>query len=160
MALSIVLVYRFWVRLSTCSSLPERLYSTKRFFPTASAGRAYPLCTLFSRVPPRLYTTQLSSPSSTKLPDSGSMTVSSLMPVCWGQPALGVMAICTLSTRSLTRAMEVPTMPVAIRIKMVSAATMSAPCRSRRLRTRCRAASRYSTRPSESGSPLTGRPPR
>ena len=40
MVLSMVLLYRFWVRLSTRSSLPERLYSTKRVLPAASAGRA------------------------------------------------------------------------------------------------------------------------
>ncbi len=115
---------------------------------------------LFRRVPPRLYTTQLSPPISTKLPDICATASGSVMPVCCGQPAAGASAMTAVSTRSFARAMEDPTAPVANRTRMVSTATMMTVRRMRRVRTRARAASRYSTRPAESVSPSAECPPR
>ena len=89
-----------------------------------------------SFAPPKLYTTQLSVSISAKPPDNFATAVGSVMPVCCGHPVFGVRVMCTLSTRSLARAMEVPTAPVANRTSTVSTATMMAPRRSRRLRAR------------------------
>ena len=115
---------------------------------------------LLSRVPVREYTTQLSPPSSTKPPVMGSTRVGSITPVCWGQPGPGIRAMRVVSTQSLTSATELPTSPVVNSTTAVSTATMSAVRRSRRARPRARACSRYSTRPAESGSSLSGRWPR
>ena len=90
----------------------------------------------------------------------GTTVSGSVMPVCCGQPEAGVRAMCTESTRSFARAMEDPTTPVANRMTMVSAATMMTVRRMCFARARARAASRYSTRPAESGSPSAERPPR
>ena len=72
----------------------------------------------------------------TKLPDMGCTAVSSPRPVCCGQPTAGDRAMCTVSTRSFTRAMDAPTAPVANRVTSISAARMMTVRRRRRRRTR------------------------
>lgn len=74
---------------------------------------------------------------------------SSGMPVFWGHPASGRSAMLMLSTRSLALATDAPTSPVANATTAVSSSTRAAVRRMRRRRWRCRACSRYSTRPAE-----------
>ena len=63
-----------------------------------------------------------------------------------------------VSMKSFAIVTELPTTPVANRTTAVSSTSRTAVRRMRRVRTRWRACSRYSTRPAESGSSFSERP--